>query len=101
MKDDRNLLDVAKLTDTEVKSLFDMPADKIGLFITMFCGTAFLNFLSIVEVITMPLVTDKDQEWTEMMTYDFHFAYLLFFCVGCSSATAFFVYKRFLLTEAG
>ena len=64
MRDNRNLLDVAKLTDLEMKTLFEMPADKCGLFITMFCGTAFLNFLSIVEVITMPLVTDKEQEWT-------------------------------------
>ena len=35
------------------------------------------------------------------MTYDFHFAYLLFFCIGCCSATAFFVYKRFMITEQG
>jgi uncharacterized membrane protein len=81
-----------------------MPPNRLGLGITIFIGIVYLNFLSIIETITIPLITiDKAENFTEsvdFLTMNFKYSYLLFLSVGLTAALSFFFYKNAMISQA-
>ena len=80
-----------------------MPPNRLGIAITIFTCLVFLNFLSIVETVAMPLVViDKSNNFNDsvgFLTFNFSYPYLLFMCIGLTAAVAFLFYKSSIINQ--
>jgi hypothetical protein len=98
------LLDIQNINVEEVKRLCLLPPNRFGLGVSIFIGFVYLNFLSILETITMPLIIiDKSENFTEsveFLTLNFSYSFLLFLCVGFTAAISFFFYKNAIINQA-
>lgn len=99
----QELLDILCLPKEDVKRLCVMPPNRLGLGIAIFTGLVYLNFLSIIETITMPLVVvDKRNNFddsVDFLAFNFDYAYLLFLSVGLTAALSFFFYKNAIIKQ--
>jgi len=91
--ENRQLQQVAILTENEMRVLCQLPPNQSGIMISIFIAFAFCNALAMFETVLMPLITQADLIDNKI---DTHFGYPLLTCISVTATVSYFVFRRFI-----
>ena len=60
-----------------------------------------MNFLSILEIVLMPLLNDTSNTYTDTEHFTFDYSYITLFFIGTTCFMANFMHREFLTSEVG
>ena len=91
--ENRNLQQVAILTENEMRELCQLPPNQTGILISILIAYTLTSSLAVFETALMPLITEADLVDHRV---DSHFGYPLLTCISVTSAVSYFVFRRFI-----
>ena len=97
--ENRNLQQVAVLTDNEMRVLCQLPPNQSGVLISLLMAFNLCTSLAFFEISFMPLIIQADV--TDGYQVDNHFGFPLLTCVSLTSAVSYFVFRRFINENSG
>ena len=94
--ENRNLQQVAILTENEMQVLCQLPPNRSGVLISIFIAYTLCSTLAMFETVLMPTITQADLIDNKI---DTHFGYPLLTCISVTSAVSYFVFRRFITEQ--
>lgn len=92
--ENRNLQQVAILTENEMRVLCTLPPNQSGILISILIAFTYCSTLSMFEIALMPLIVQADKE--EVTTMGEHHGYPLLACISVTACVSYFVFRRFI-----
>jgi len=91
--ENRNLQQVAILTENEMRVLCTLPPNQSGILISILIAFCLCSTLAVFETALIPLVAQADLVDNQI---DTHFAYPLLACISVTTCVSYFVFRRFI-----
>ena len=92
--ENRNLQQVAVLTENEMRVLCQLSPNQSGVIISIIIAYALSSTLAMFETALMPIITQADLVDSQI---DSHYGYPLLTCISVTTAVSYYVFRRFIV----
>ena len=92
--ENKNLIQISNLSEDEIRALYKLPPNIVGVVITFFIYVVQYNSFAVIETLVTPILLDKEDKYTDTLYLRTDFVALSFITMGCASFFSLYIFKR-------